>query len=140
MLNSNRNPVETSLSYEDYSLETTQIFDYKNTNWKAFQNYLNENINLNFHIKTTQQLEQRCSEFTECLDLAIQMYVLQVELRNNSHIFSDDMKSLLKLKNKMRKVSQKGPTSFNKGVHEAIEKILYKTIKKSNAKKIENFI
>lgn len=73
----------------------------------------------------------------EILSQAIRSNIPKKKINFHLTPFSNQIKSLSKFKNKLRKTSQKKPTATNKKVLAIFEKLVYKKIKVFNSNRFE---
>ena len=62
ILSSDHNPVLLNLNDNVDQRIRNRIHDYKNVLWHKFRKYIDENINLSFHISTKEQVGQKVTE------------------------------------------------------------------------------
>ena len=80
ILNSDHNPVSLVLN-EKLINKSFDVFDFKNANWVKFRKYLDKNIDLNFHIKSREVVEDKIKSLTNMINKAVE---LNVPLKNNN--------------------------------------------------------
>ena len=71
ILNSDHNPVQLVLNDKVEGAEHVKVFYISKANWNNFRNYLNDNINLNFHIKTREEVENKVMQITKLINDAM---------------------------------------------------------------------
>lgn len=70
-LSSNHNSVEMLVEIDFESIVNPTVFDYAKANWKNFKKDSNESIDLNFHIKTADEVEAKTDLFICLINSAI---------------------------------------------------------------------
>lgn len=139
-LSSDHNPVEMCISYNFNILNMVKIFDYPKADWENFRRVLNESINLNFHIRTKEDVEDVTNKFVETISAAIHSCIPIRKENFQKDLLPTHIALLIKVKNKMRKRNQITPNQFNKTRYKKLEKLVSCCLRDFHRNKFKNFI
>lgn len=139
-LSSDHNPVEMCISYNFNILNTVKIFDYPKADWENVRKVINENINLNFHIRSNEDVEVETNKFVETIAAAIHSCIPTKKENFQEDCLPTHVVLLIKVKNKMRKMNQIKPNQFNKTLHKKLKKLVSCCLCAFHRNKFENFI
>lgn len=108
-LSSDHNPItfEIKIDNSNDENETKTRRTFRNTNWKNFKTDLDRLITLNNTIETPTQLEDEVKKITANIQKTIEKHTITETVKPNTSALPDDIKELIKTKNKTRKLWQR---------------------------------
>ncbi|RZC40463.1 RVT 1 and/or Exo endo phos domain containing protein [Asbolus verrucosus] len=134
-LNSDHNPVIVTLNNQFVENHQRQITCYKNADWQQYRAHINKTITLTPNIDDTKQLENEIKKFTNTIQQAKQKIAIIKTINPYKDHLDDNIISLIKTKNKLRKTTQHNPTPQNKTQLKEITKQITQLITEHKNKK-----
>ena len=132
ILNSDHNPVLLVLNEKILNIKKRSTLDFKNANWINFRKYIDKNINLNFHVKSRDDVDDNLKSFTNLINKAVELNIPIVNYDYNKRKFPQRIQIVLKLKNKYRRICQNYPCKVNKFKLNLLQNIVNSLIRKWN--------
>lgn len=111
-LNSDHNPVLIYI-LEKPVKSSNLVQNYKLANWRNFKNDLDREICLNFHITTKIDVEDKVNDLLNIIRKAVDNNIPLINLDNSTYNFPAPIKSLIRLKNRYRRIWQKQRSETN---------------------------
>lgn len=105
-LSSDHNPI--ILELHNQSKETFQdtVTSYKDTNWASFRKTLDQRININNKIKTTEDIDNELQKFTDNLTKTKITHSKLIKIGQRNIQLDDEIKNLIRIRNRIRKKYQ----------------------------------
>lgn len=138
-LSSDHNPVEIFVKFNHNVIKNSIIFNYERANWPKFRKDLNENLNLIFSIHTADELENQIGLLTENINIALKNNVPTKKVNFQRKELPKFLKSLIALKNKVRKQYQNDPKITTKNFLKKLEKSVKFHLRVFEAENTEKF-
>lgn len=139
-LSSDHNPVKVSISYNYDKVFKIESYDYSKADWINVKKYLNDRLDLNFHITTTTELEQKCKLFIEMIQEAIKNNIPLKKSNPYLVKIPNSLKNLIKIKNKARKNAQSFPSPFLKRLASNLGRLVNCELRKVYSKNLEKYL
>lgn len=139
-LSSNHSPVEMVVAFDAKSLKKPKIFNYTKANWKNFKKDLNEAIDLNFHLETKDEVETKTDILLSLIDGAMNKNIPKLNLNLAKDLSQKSLRTLITIKNKFRKLSQKNPSSHFKKLHHTLQKMVRNELARCTSTKFEKYV
>ena len=139
-LSSNHNPVDLTILLKDVNVTLLKTYDYEKADWDSFRKQINSSINLNFHIHNREQVEEQVANFHKIISKSIKNNVPLKKENHQTLQLPNNLKALVRFKNKLRKSSQNKPSNLNKILYKSVEKFVLLKIKLFNSAKIEKYL
>lgn len=105
-LSSDHNPVGVTINEGFCITEEEKIYDFANANWKIFQDYINNKIELNRNIENKNDVNKSVNIFTRIINEAVSVAV-PVKIVDNREHLPKEILDLINIKNMYRRKFQK---------------------------------
>lgn len=133
-MSSNHLPVRFSIGNNAECKPTKQIFNYKKANWNSYRTHIDANLSLSSCTYTTvEQINYSIEAFQACVLAARDVSVPSCTQNTNSSRLPRHIKSLIRYKNKLRRVDSNmpsGPTKTHlRSVIHSVQKDIHLAIK-----------
>lgn len=139
-LSSDHNPVEIKIFFDYKINDCTLVYDFAKADWGNFKGELNQNLNLNCHIDSKEALEAQTNLFTNLVTAAIHNHVPVKKLNSHEKSLPMHLKSLITLKNRLRRQLQKRPSPPLKALYSKVVRNVQKKLRLHDAQVFENFV
>ena len=115
----------------NYKLETVDktFLNYKLANWNEFRSEITKNLNINSKINNNEQIDHEVQTLTNLIQIAIKIHIPQTSFNNACTSLPEDIKKLIKLRNKFRKIAQRNQSKEVKKLKNKLSKTINKEIK-----------
>ena len=114
VLNKDHNPLLLVLNEKVLNVKKCTVFDFNKANWINFRKYTDRNINLNFHIKSKEEVDTNLKLLNNIINKAVKLNIPIVENEYSKQKFSLCIRNIIKVKNKYRRICQNYPCDKNK--------------------------
>ena len=139
-LSSDHNPVEMLIAFNYDSIKPTVNYDYAKADWPNFKNDLNALLNLNFFIKTKDEVDSQTCLLSEAILKAMKNNIPLKKSKSFAPPLPNYLKLLITYKNKVRKMLQKGTSPLSRAVYNKLVKFVRVQLSLFNSRNFEKFV
>lgn len=139
-LSSDHNPVEIKIAFKYVQSTSKTFYDYSKADWPNFRKDLNNALYLNFHIKNRKDVENKAKEFSDQILKAINDNIPLKKVNLGLRSIPEHLKSLISLKNRLRKKLQKRPSALTKMLLKSLEKVVRKQLQLLDSRSFEKYV
>ena len=128
-LSSNHNPVEITLFFKPDTIVVCKTFDFEKADWSKFREQINLKVDLNFQIKSRQQIENKLETLNKIITDSVYKNIPIKPVNQQAISLPTSFPALIRLKNRCRKASQIVPSRHNLDVYKNYDKLVQQKIK-----------
>lgn len=107
VLSSDHNPIVFTIYCNSTSQVTKTVFRFDKADWKNYQRYISNNINLSLEISTISQIESEIQDTTDILTNAKNLYIPKMKPKTNSIMLPNSIKTKITERNIIRRQWQR---------------------------------
>lgn len=119
-LNSDHNPVTFQLYNHNKEKNIKQVTTYKNTNWDAFRKTLSDKTVINNQVNTPESIDAEVQLLSQNILQIKNQYSQQININPNKIELDQDIMTLIKTRNRMRKEYQR---SLRREIKQVVNRI-----------------
>lgn len=134
-LNSDHNPITTTLNNQHTEAPHITITSFKNTNWKEFKKTLDTLIKITPNINSADEIERSISTLTEAVKTAKKEHTQKIKINPNKDDLPDEINTLIKQRNALRRNWQRTAQAAVKQEMKEINKEITQKIKQHRERK-----